>query len=124
MLTAVRLTGQPSWSQDLRLVIGPVQIHRRGLLHVLLLRGVEGHVESVQTIAAETTTQVLLNRRLALLATLNEQFVGLDDPDELAEGQVVGRAVSTASRHAVRRRVVRVTPGSAAALIWARPSRS
>ena len=37
-------------------------------------------------IAAETTTQVLLNRRLALLAALTDQLASLDDPDAVAEG--------------------------------------
>ncbi|GAA3259563.1 hypothetical protein GCM10010532_110950 [Dactylosporangium siamense] len=87
MLTGVRVTGQPSWSQDLRLLMD-----RHGFAEECFftfsysaVHGRDGHVEGIVDIAAETTTQVLLNRRLAVLATLTDQLAGLDDPAMIAE---------------------------------------
>ncbi|WP_161952714.1 PP2C family protein-serine/threonine phosphatase [Actinoplanes sp. TFC3] len=89
MLTEVRDTGQPSWSQDMRLVMDRHGFAEEGFytFSYSAVHGVGG-VEGVVVIAAETTAQVLLSRRMALLATLTDQLAGLDDPDEVIERAV------------------------------------
>ena len=66
MLTEVRVTGKPSWAQDLRLVMDWHGYAEEGFYTFSYspVHGTNGRVEGVAVIATETTTQVQLNRRL------------------------------------------------------------
>lgn len=87
MLTSVRSTGRATWTPDLRLLMD-----RRGYLEECFFTfsysavpGADGQVEGIIDIAAETTAQVLSQRRLGLLATLTDALSRLEEPDHLVD---------------------------------------
>jgi serine phosphatase RsbU (regulator of sigma subunit) len=95
MLQSVRSTRRATWTRDLRLLMD-----RHGYpeecfftFSYSAVRGADGQVEGVLDIAAETTAQVLSQRRLVLLAELTDALGELDEP-----GQILDRAV-TVLRH-------------------------
>lgn len=114
MLASVQATGEPTWSEDILL---PLQ--RRGFLENCWftfsyspVRGPDGAVEGVLDIATETTSRVVLGRRLQLLTRLGEALApatGVEDvveravavlraaPADLA-GAEVGRVRATGGR--------------------------
>ncbi|BCL18118.1 PP2C family protein-serine/threonine phosphatase [Micromonospora sagamiensis] len=90
MLHSVRATQRATWTRDLRLLMD-----RQGYLEECFftfsysaVRGAEGQVEGVIDIAAETTAQVLSQRRLLLLAELTDALGDLDDPEQILDRAV------------------------------------
>ncbi|WP_127480740.1 SpoIIE family protein phosphatase [Nocardioides pantholopis] len=128
MLAAVRATGEPTWSEDILL-----PLHRRGFLENCWftfsyspVRGPDGEVEGVLDIATETTSRVVLGRRLQLLTRLGEALApatGVEDvveravavlraaPTDLA-GAEIGRVRGTSGRR------VRVEHGPDGTWVW------
>ncbi|MBC8989598.1 PP2C family protein-serine/threonine phosphatase [Micromonospora chalcea] len=85
MLTGVLAGGPATWSQDLELFLD-----RRGFAEQCYftfsysaVRGSDGRVEGVIDIAAETTEQVVLQRRLTLLTRLTDALSMSDDPQRI-----------------------------------------
>lgn len=90
MLASVRSTRRATWTRDMRLLMD-----RRGYpeecyftFSYSAARGPGGEVEGVVDIATETTAQVLSQRRLIMLAGLNDALSGLDDPAEILDRAV------------------------------------
>ncbi len=87
MLDHVRSGKGPTWVQDAYL-----PLHRRGFLEDCWftfsyspVRTVAGTVEGVLDIAAETTSQVVARRRLALLDGLRAALADVEVPEDLTE---------------------------------------
>jgi serine phosphatase RsbU (regulator of sigma subunit) len=85
MLGAVRSGAQATWSEDLRLLMD-----RHGFAEECFftfsysaVRDLDGQIQGVIDIAAETTAQVVYRRRLAVLATLADTLAGLEDPKQI-----------------------------------------
>ncbi|MET8910607.1 PP2C family protein-serine/threonine phosphatase [Micromonospora sp. NPDC004551] len=90
MLRSVRATRRATWTQDMRLLMD-----RRGYpeecfftFSYSAVRNPAGEVEGVIDIAAETTAQVLSERRLIMLVGLSDTLSGLDDPAEIVDRAV------------------------------------
>ncbi|WP_416903991.1 PP2C family protein-serine/threonine phosphatase [Micromonospora echinospora] len=90
MLASVHATQRATWTRNMRLLMDrhgyPEECFFTFSYSAVL--GAGGQVEGVVDIAAETTEQVLSQRRLILLAELTDALGELDEPDQILDRTV------------------------------------